>query len=154
MRPAPTTTNTTPPNGGWGARAPPRWLRYDVEVLRCSDCGDTKSTRGMRAICLATGAAKFSSNTCPRNVERTDESEQIGTCGCRTAVLFCRVCGNNIGYHVEIPCGACLSRNHNHQRYIFHPDAVVASPAITAAGTKQTWGDIMERPAPLHCIGR
>ncbi|XP_066456287.1 protein FAM72A isoform X2 [Eleutherodactylus coqui] len=107
-----------------------------VSVLRCRFCEQVLSARGMKAELLAgTDQEMFSTDIPP-----TDSVDLVGSCyhcdacRCKLKNIACLRCGNEVGYHVVIPCKPCLSSCNNGHLWMFHSQHVHSINRMDGSG--------------------
>ncbi|KAM6218431.1 LOW QUALITY PROTEIN: protein FAM72A [Rhynchocyon petersi] len=66
-------------------------------------------------------------------------------CKCKLKDIACLKCGNIVGYHVIVPCSACLLSCNNGHFWMFHSQAVYGINRLDSTGVNiLLWGNLPE----------
>lgn len=116
-----------------------------VVKLECRHCHNILCWRGMRAILLAdTSIELYSTDLPPPNaVEMIGTDYCTSNCCCHIRDLACADCGNQVGYHVTLPCKSCMESCNNGHFWMFHAQECREDERTDSTGTRSLiWGKL------------
>ncbi|XP_063685078.1 protein FAM72B-like [Bolinopsis microptera] len=115
-----------------------------VVKLECRHCMNILCWRGMRAILLAdTSIELYSTDLPPPNaVEMSGDDYCTSNCACHIRDLVCAGCGNQVGYHVTLPCRNCMDSCNNGHFWMFHALECKEVERMDDSGKHLIWGKL------------
>lgn len=116
-----------------------------VVKLECRHCMNILCWRGMRAILLAdTSIELYSTDLPPPNaVEMSGDDYCTSNCACHIRDSVCARCGNQVGYHVTLPCRNCMDSCNNGHFWMFHAVECKEVERMDDSGQKHLiWGKL------------
>ncbi|KAG8451378.1 hypothetical protein GDO86_003545 [Hymenochirus boettgeri] len=107
-----------------------------VSVLHCRFCEQVLSNRGMKAqLLVGTDLDMFSTDIPPtKAVDFVGNCYFLEACRCKLKMTACLKCGNEVGYHVVVPCQQCLHSCTNGHFWMFHSKSVCSTTRSDASG--------------------
>lgn len=124
-------------------RIHPAFQTKTVVKLECKYCERNICVRGMRALLLAdTNVELYSTDLPPENaIQLIGMDYSTENCDCRIKDVACLGCGNVVGYHVTLPCQACIRSCNNGHFWMFHSSAVTPVERLDQTGIQiMLWG--------------
>eukprot|EP00116_Pleurobrachia_bachei_P011004 sb/3471266/ len=118
-----------------------------VVKLECKHCMNILCWRGMRAILLAdTSIELYSTDLPPPNaVEMSGDDYCTSNCDCHIRDLVCAGCGNQVGYHVTLPCRNCMESCNNGHFWMFHAPECKESERMDDSVNQDSIWDVVRR---------
>ncbi|CAO3679965.1 unnamed protein product [Rhizopus stolonifer] len=104
-----------------------------VYRIECNCCHTVLSDRGMRAVLLSDRSSDLFSTDLVPDTTLSNNTKSVGFvngdytafyCYCRLRDIACLVCGNPLGYQINLPCKLCLSQENNGHYWMFRRGAV------------------------------